>query len=116
MLQAPSQPTSMTNRFPSLDTVNRNITAGPTRDAAANLNQDPGAWWKSKEGIGFAGQAMTAGANILGSQSAAAQAQREYEDQQRQLQARAELMAMFAPQMARNVGADIGSYTFPYRR
>jgi len=53
------------------------------------------------------GKGMTAGSNILGQQSAAAQAEREYEDQQRQLQARAEMMALFAPQMAGNLGIEL---------
>lgn len=59
---------------------------------------------KSKEGLGFAGSALQAGANIMGSQAQAAQAAQEYEDQQRRLQAQAEIMALFAPQMAGNLG------------
>ncbi len=58
----------------------------------------------SKEGLAFAGNAMQAGANIMGSQAQAAQAAQEYEDQQRRLQAQAEMMALFAPQMAGNLG------------
>ena len=59
---------------------------------------------KSKEGLGFAGSALQTGANIMGSQAQAAQAAQEYEDQQRRLQAQAEMMALFAPQMAGNLG------------
>ena len=59
---------------------------------------------RSKEGLAFAGNALQAGAGIMGSQAQAAQQEREYEDEQRQLRARAELMAMFAPQMASNLG------------
>jgi len=61
-------------------------------------------WWKSKEGLGFAGSALQTGAGILGSQAQGAREERDYEEQQRQLRARAELMAMFAPQMAGNLG------------
>lgn len=65
-------------------------------------------FYRTKEGLEFIGKGMTAGANIMGQQSAAAQAEREYEDQQRQLQARAEMMALFAPQMAGNLGMQLG--------
>jgi hypothetical protein len=59
---------------------------------------------KTKEGLGFAGKALETGAGIIGSQAQAAQAQQQYDDQQQQLQARAEMMALFAPQMAGNLG------------
>lgn len=59
---------------------------------------------KTKEGLAFAGSALQTGAGILGSQAQAAQAQQQYDDQQQQLQARAEMMALFAPQMAGNLG------------
>jgi hypothetical protein len=59
---------------------------------------------KSKEGLAFAGNALQTGASIMGSQAQAAQQEREYEEQQRRMQAQAEMMALFAPQMARNLG------------
>jgi len=77
-------------------------TTNPTAPAAAKVP-----FYKTKEGLEFIGKGMTAGSNILGQQSAAAQAEREYEDQQRQLQARAEMMALFAPQMAGNLGIEL---------
>lgn len=78
-------------------------TVNPTAPAAAKVP-----FYRTKEGLEFIGKGMTAGANIMGQQSAAAQAEREYEDQQRQLQARAEMMALFAPQMAGNLGMQLG--------
>ena len=78
-------------------------TANPTAPAAAKVP-----FYKTKEGLEFIGKGMTAGSNILGQQSAAAQAEREYEDQQRQMENRAELMALFAPQMAGNLGMQLG--------
>jgi hypothetical protein len=77
----------------------------PSRNPFSGL----GSALKSKEGLAFAGNAMQAGASIMGSQAQAEQAQREYEDQQRRLQAQAEIMAMFAPQMAGKLGMK-----FPY--
>ena len=59
---------------------------------------------KSKEGLAFAGNALQTGASIMGSQAQAAQQEREYEEQQRRMQAQAEMMALFAPQMASNLG------------
>jgi hypothetical protein len=75
-------------------------------DAARTTKPTP--FYKTKEGLEFIGKGMTAGSNILGQQATAAQAEREYEDQQRQLQNRAELMALFAPQMAGNLGMQLG--------
>jgi hypothetical protein len=78
-------------------------TKNPTAPAAAKTP-----FYKTKEGLEFIGKGMTAGSNILGQQSAAAQAEREYEDQQRQMENRAALMALFAPQMAGNLGMQLG--------
>lgn len=75
-------------------------------DAARTTKPTP--FYKTKEGLEFIGKGMTTGSNILGQQSAAAQAEREYEDQQRQMQARAEMLALFAPQMAGNLGMQLG--------
>lgn len=87
--------------------------ADPVR--SSNPLSGLGSALKSKEGLAFAGNAMQAGANIMGSQSQAAQQEREYEDQQRRLQAQAEIMAMFAPQMAGNLGmTNFGAYKSPY--
>jgi hypothetical protein len=69
---------------------------GGVRKAGSALN--------NKEGLAFAGNALQTGASIMGSQAQAAQAAQEYEDQQRRLQAQAEMMALFAPQMAGNLG------------
>jgi hypothetical protein len=78
-------------------------TKNPTAPTAAKVP-----FYKTKEGLEFIGKGMTAGSTILGQQATAAQAEREYEDQQRQLQNRAELMALFAPQMAGNLGVQLG--------
>ena len=72
----------------------------PTRNPFSGL----GSALKTKEGLGFAGSALQTGASLLGAQAQGAREDREYEEQQRQLQARAELMALFAPQMAGNLG------------
>jgi hypothetical protein len=64
-------------------------------------------WYKTREGLDALSRGGQAAASIMGSQAQSAQAQREYEDQQRQLQARAELMALFAPQMAGNLGIEL---------
>ena len=78
-----------------------NTVAG---DVVRNAADKAPSFLRSKEGLAFAGNALQAGAGIMGSQAQAAQQEREYEDEQRQLRARAELMAMFAPQMASNLG------------
>jgi hypothetical protein len=79
-------------------------TTNPVAKGGAGLAGKIPAALKTKEGLAFAGNAFQTGAGILGSQAQAAQQEREYEDQQRQLQARAEMMALFAPQMAGNLG------------
>lgn len=94
---APVPAPSMTNMTPSLDTINATFP-GPRR-TPVNLNEAPGQWWKSKEGMGFAGQAMNAGANLIGSQRAAALEEERMAREQREAQARAELMALFAPRI-----------------
>lgn len=70
-------------------------------------------FYKTREGIEAISRGMTAGANIIGQQATAEQARREYEDEQRQLQARAEMMALFAPQMAGNLGIQMGNMIRP---
>ena len=76
----------------------------PTPPPSSNPLSGLGSALKSKEGLAFAGNAMQAGAGIMGAQAQGARQDRDYEEQQRQLRARAELMAMFAPQMAGNLG------------
>jgi hypothetical protein len=79
-------------------------TANPlTRAANTVAGKIPSAL-RSKEGLAFAGSALQAGAGIMGSQAQIAQQEREYEDEQRMLRARAEMFAMLAPQMAGNLG------------
>lgn len=51
----------------------------------------------SKEGLAFAGQAATAGANIYGQQQQAAMQREEMDRKRREDEARARLMALFAP-------------------
>ena len=53
----------------------------------------------SKEGMTGIGQAATAGASILGSQRQADLEQERLDREQREAEARAQLMALFAPQM-----------------
>ena len=101
--QAPSQVASKAM------TLGKGVsTKNPVGRAVGSLASKVPASLKTKEGLGFAGSALQTGASILGSQAQAAQAQQEYDDQQRQLQARAEMMALFAPQMAGNLGMQFG--------
>ena len=88
-------------------------TTTPAAKGGAGLAGKIPAALKTKEGLAFAGNAFQTGAGILGSQAQAAQQEREYEDQQRQLQARAEMLAMFAPQMAGNLGMQFGGAGAP---
>ena len=88
-------------------------TTNPGAKGGAGLAGKIPAALKTKEGLAFAGNALQTGAGILGSQAQAAQQEREYEDQQRQLQARAEMLAMFAPQMAGNLGMQFGGAGAP---
>jgi hypothetical protein len=87
--------------------------AGAVKDKAGSITGGIPDALKTKEGLGFAGSALQTGASILGSQAQAAQAQQEYDDQQQQLQARAEMMALFAPQMAGNLGMQFGGAGAP---
>ena len=108
--QAPSQVASkamtlgkgVTTTTPARSSLAR--AASAVKEKAGSITGGIPDALKTKEGLGFAGKALETGAGILGSQAQAAQAQREYDDQQRQLQARAEMMALFAPQMAGNLG------------
>lgn len=79
-------------------------TKNPVGRAAGSLAKKAGSSLGTKEGLAFAGNALQTGANILGSQAQGAREERDYEEQQRQLQARAEMLALFAPQMASNLG------------
>jgi hypothetical protein len=78
--------------------------SNPIVRAARSVSGKVPASLKSKEGLAFAGNALQTGASIMGSQAQAAQQEREYEEQQRRMQAQAEMMALFAPQMASNLG------------
>ena len=95
---APSMASSRSfNMTPSLDDVNR--TVGPLNaKAPGKLSQEaPGSWWKSKEALTAAGQAAGALSNVYGAQRSAAMQQEEMDRQRREAEARAELMALFAP-------------------
>jgi hypothetical protein len=84
-------------------------TTTPSAPAAAKTP-----FYKTREGLDALSRGGQAAASIMGSQAQAAQADREYEDQQRRLQAQAELMAMFAPQMGKNVGVEFGGGANPF--
>jgi hypothetical protein len=96
--QAPSKTMTLgkgvSTKTPGRSPLSR--VGGGVRKAGSALN--------NKEGLAFAGNALQTGATVMGSQAQAAQAAQEYEDQQRRLQAQAEMMALFAPQMAGNLG------------
>jgi hypothetical protein len=89
---------------PKIATQMADPIRNPVARAAGSVAKKAGSSLGTKEGLAFAGNALQTGANIMGSQAQAAQQERDYEEQQRQLQARAEIMALFAPQMAGNLG------------
>jgi hypothetical protein len=125
---APPQPT-MTNMTPSLSQVGSGTYGGTRVDPSAMITNQPNQpmgrfaaptsapnaappsstpWWKSKEGMMAIGQGAQAAAGLAGSQGQLALEREQMERAQQEAEARARLMAMFAPSILAGFNAPYG--------
>ena len=124
-----ASPSAMTNMTPSLSQVGQGTYGGTRVNPSAMITNQPNQpmgrfaaptsapnaappsstpWWKSKEGMMAIGQGAQTAAGLIGGQGQLALEREQMERAQQEAEARARLMAMFAPSILAGFNAPYG--------
>lgn len=101
-------------RFADLNTINQTNAPMPTSMPTPSPTTTPSpaatpSFFRSREGIAALGQGAQAAAGLIGSQRQMAMEQERMDREQREAEARAQLMAMFAPRILSGFSTGYGS-------